>query len=315
VDLLSRMDPEIAAVYPNLPRIDLTDIAGTRARLSALAAGVGREPSRRVVREDLLVPGSGANPPVRLRCYRPAGQTSELPVLYWMHGGGYVLGSLDQDDVMMEQIVEDVGCVCISVDWRRSPENPFPAAMDDCRAGLSWVYEHAEEIRINRERIAIGGGSAGGGLAAGLALVVRDEGEIPLMLQLLVYPMIDDRNVTPSSHAIVDPSVWCRTTNVLAWRAYIGASTGPVSPYAAPARAADLRGLPAAYVVVGELDLFVDEDIAYAQRLINAAVPTELHVYPGAIHGFNLFAPHAEVSRRFVRDRNDALRRCLEVTR
>ena len=172
---------------------------------------------------------------------------------------------------------------------------------------------HAGELQVEPSRIAIGGASGGGGLTAGLALMVRDRGEMKVCLQLLIYPMIDDRNVTAASYAITDPRMWNRESNRLAWKAYLGRDGGApdVSPYAAATRATDLKGLPPAYIPTGALDLFVDENIEYAQRLIQAGVSTELHVYPGAFHGFDVFAPSAKVSKQFKAERDDALKRAL----
>ncbi len=271
-------------------------------------------PIEGVTSEDKIAPGPQAAPGVRLRVYLPKDQSRKLPALYWIHGGGYVMGDIEQDDRLMKQLVTRIGCVAVSVDYRLAPEHPFPAPVEDCYAGLKWLFSHAEELGV--ERIAIAGASGGGGLAAGLALLVRDRGEVQVAFQLLIYPMIDDRNVTPTSHAITDPRVWNRESNRLGWKAYLGRDGGgaDVSPYAAATRAKDLTNLPPAYIPVGALDLFVDENIEYAQRLIQAGVPTELHVYPGAFHGFDLFAPSAAVSKQFKADRDNALKRALHNT-
>ena len=316
MDLSARMDPEVAEVFPHLPVLDLDDIPAARATMMEMLAAVnaGTPPSPKVSREDHFVPGLEGDPEVRVRHYRPVDQSEALPCLYWIHGGGHVLGQIEQDDAVMDRLVEDIGCAVVSVDWRRPPEHPFPAPMNDCYAGLSWTYENAAELQIDPNRIAIGGASSGGGSAAGLALLARDKGEIPVCFQLLIYPMLDDRNVTPASHAITDPKVWNRKSNLIGWRAYVGDAVGTdrVSPYAAPTRATDLSGLPPAFIPVGDIDLFVDEDIEYAQRLLQAGVPTELHVYVGGIHGFDLLAPASELAGRFRRDRDDALRRAFQ---
>jgi acetyl esterase/lipase len=315
MDLMQRLDPEIAAVLPQLPAMDLTDIPGARATLMDMlaAANAGVGPSPDVTREDHLVPGLNGAPEVRVRHYRPASQSGVVPCLYWIHGGGHVLGQIEQDDPMMDHIVGAVGCAAVSVEWRRPPEHPFPAPMDDCYAGLTWTYKNAAELGVDPQRIAIGGASSGGGSAAGLALLARDRGEVPVCFQLLVYPMLDDRNVTPASVAVTEPRVWNRDCNLIGWRAYVGeaAGTEACSPYAAPTRATDLRGLPPAYLPGGDLDLFIDEDIEYGQRLQQADVPTELHVYPGGIHGFDLLAPGSALAQRFIRDRDEALQRAF----
>jgi len=316
MDLIGRLDPEIAEVFPDLPPLDLTDIPAARTVLMDMlaAANEGAQPSPAVTRTDHMVPGLGGAPDVRVRHYRPTDQSGIVPCLYWIHGGGHVLGQIEQDDPAMDHIVEAVGCAVVSVDWRRAPEHPFPAPMDDCYAGLSWTHRNAAELRVDPDRIAIGGASSGGGSAAGLALLARDRGEIPVCFQLLVYPMLDDRNVTPASLALTEPRVWNRESNLIGWRCYVGDAVGTeaCSPYAAPARATDLTGLPPAYVPVGDLDLFIDEDIEYAQRLQQADVPAELHVYPGGIHGFDLLAPGSALAQRFIRDRDEALQRAFQ---
>jgi len=319
MDLLARMDPELATVFPHLPVLDLTDIPRARSvMLKMLAeANAAVQPDPRIRRQDHSVRRTNGAPAVKVRSYRPADVSETLPCLYWIHGGGYVLGSMDQDDLLAEHYVREVGCAVVSVDWRRPPEDPYPAPMDDCYAGLKWTFDNAHELKIDPQRIAIGGASSGGGSAAGLALLARDRHEIPVRYELLIYPMLDDRNVTPASQAVTEPRVWNRASNIIGWQSYLGHAVGsddPVPIYAAPARAQDLSGLPPAFIATGDLDLFLDEDIEYAQRLLQANVPTELHVYTGAFHGFDLLAPDAAVSKRFVRDRDDALRRALAPT-
>jgi acetyl esterase/lipase len=200
----------------------------------------------------------------------------------------------------------------VSIEYRLAPEHPYPAPLDDCYVGLLWTFAHADELGVDTTRVAIGGASAGAGLAAGLGLLARDRGEVQLAYQLLIYPMIDDRNVSASSHIVKAP-IWSREANLLGWHAYLGHEPGGADEpiYAAPARAEDLSGLPPTFIGVGTLDVFRDEDIHYALRLLAAGVPTELHVYPGAPHGFELMVPHAAVSRQAGRDIDDALGRAL----
>jgi acetyl esterase/lipase len=321
MNFIDQLDPELKAVVEKLPTdrpLDLSQIPAARVKMKKMVTTLlANLPAvEGVTSQDHFVPGRQGDPPVRVRVYRPDDQASELPALYWIHGGGYVMGDIEQDDRLMKQTVKRIGCVAASVDYRLAPENPFPAPVEDCYAGLKWLSGHAHELGIEPSRIAIGGASGGGGLAAGLALLTRDRGEVQVAFQLLIYPMIDDRNVTPASYAITDPRMWNRESNRLGWKAYLGRDGGgaDVSPYAAAARAGDLTNLPPAYIPVGALDLFVDENIEYAQRLIQAGVPTELHVYPGAFHGFDLFAPSATVSKQFKSDRDGALRRALHGT-
>src|SRR5579859_6112220 len=318
MNFVDQLDPELRRVLEKLPTdrpLDLNQIPAARAKMKKMVTALlaGMPPVEGVASEDRFAPGAKGDPAVRVRVYRPNDQPSKLPALYWIHGGGYVMGDIEQDDRLMMQLVKRIGCVAVSVDYRLAPEHPFPAPVEDCYAGLKWLFRHADEFGVDPSRIAIGGASGGGGLCAGLALMTRDRGEVKVAFQLLIYPMIDDRNVTPASYAITDPRMWNREANRLGWKAYLGRDGGgaDVSPYAAAARAVDLRDLPPAYIPVGALDLFVDENIEYAQRLVQAGVPTELHVYPGAFHGFDLFAPSATVSKQFKADRDNALKRAL----
>ncbi len=322
MNFLERLDPELKAAVNSLPPdrgLDLTNITAARARMKKLVMQLlsGLPPVEGVISQDYFAPPpSPSEPNVRVRIYKPHDPPNALPALFWIHGGGYVMGDIEQDDRLMKQLVKRIGCVAASVDYRVAPEHPFPAPVEDCYAGLKWLFDNADQLGVDKSRIAIGGASAGGGLAAGLALLVRDRKEVPVIFQLLIYPMIDDRNQTPASYAITDPRVWNRESNRLGWKAYLGREGGApdVSPYAAAARATDLTNLPPAFISVGTLDLFVDENIEYAQRLIQAEVPTELHVYPGAFHGFDLFAPAAQVSKQFKADRDNALKRALHDT-
>jgi acetyl esterase/lipase len=318
MNFIDQLDPELRVVLEKLPTdrpMDLNQLprarAGMKKMVTALLASL--PPVEGVTGQDRHVPSAKGDPEVRVRVYRPDVQANKLPALLWIHGGGYVMGDIEQDDRLMKQLVKRIDCVAVSVDYRLAPEHPFPAPVEDCYAALKWLFAHADELGVAPDRIAIGGASGGGGLAAGLGLLARDRGEVKVAFQLLIYPMIDDRNVTPASYAITDPRMWNRESNRLGWKAYLGRDGGgaDVSPYAAASRATDLKNLPPTYIPVGALDLFVDENIEYAQRLIQAGVPTELHVYPGAFHGFDLFAPSAAVSKQFKADRDSALKRAL----
>jgi acetyl esterase/lipase len=318
MNFVEQLDPELKAVMERMPTdrtLDLTKISAARARMKKLVLEMlATFPQvEGVSQEDRFAPGTQDGPPVRVRIYRAEDQSSKLPALYWIHGGGYVMGDIDMDDRLMKQMVKRIGCVAASVDYRLAPEHPFPTPVEDCYTGLKWVFAHADELGVEPARIAIGGPSGGGGLTAGLGLLARDRKEVQVAYQLLIYPMIDDRNATAAAHAITDPRVWNRESNRLGWKAYLGRDGGgaDVSPYAAATRATDLSNLPPTYISVGTLDLFVDENIDYAQRLIQAGVPTELHVYPGAFHGFDMFAPSARVSKQFKADRDNALKRAL----
>lgn len=308
--IMDCLDPELRLVVEQVPVLDLTDLPAARASLAELYAQINTGGSNpRVSHSDHTAPGRDGNPDVMVRVFRPVAASAPLPCLYWTQGGGYVLTAPDMDDQFCEEIVEKHDCVVVSVDWRRAPEHPFPAPAEDCYAGLSWTMTNADELGIDRDRVVIGGHSSGGGSTAGLALLVRDRNEFAVAHQLLIYPMLDDTNSTPASYLVTDPEVWNRTSNEVGWRGYLGDAYGTedVSPYAAPTRMKDLSGLAPATILTGELDLFVDEDIQYAQRLTQAGVPTELHVYRAAHHGFDRMAPQAAVSQRFIADRDAAL--------
>ena len=315
MDIRSRMDEEHQAVFDMLPEglLDLSDIQRARDGLDALAEAMPvPELPDTVTLADHLVPGFDGHE-VLVRTYVPDAKADASAALYWIHGGGMVLGEVAMDDAKCAGIAQELNIVVASVDYRLAPEHPYPAPMEDCYSGLTWFFSQAEAMGLDSARIAIGGGSAGGGLAAGLALLARDRGEVAPCFQLLTFPMLDDRNATPSSHAIDDFRVWNRPANLAGWNAYLSGNAGgdDVPVYAAPARATDLSGLPPAIVTVGDLDMFLDEDIAYAQALLQAGVPTELHVYPGAFHGSNVFIPDADLSQRWQRDEHAALARSL----
>ncbi len=310
VDVNSLLDPDIAAVLGALP-IDvgallasLSDetVAEVRATMSMMPMP---ELSDRVERTDHVV---DAVTGVVVRVHRPVGVDGDLACVYWMHGGGLVLGSHAQDDARFDRWCSLFGCVGVSVEYRLAPETPYPGPLDDCYAGLRWVHDNANEIGVDRSRIGIGGNSAGGNLAAGLALLTRDRGELPVAFQLLIYPMIDDRQMTASSQWL-DP-IWPPSANRYGWTAYLGAAKGgpDVPIYAAAARATDLVGLPPTLISVGGIDGFSDEDIDYAVRLRHAGVPVELHVYPGAPHGFDSLAPTSVIARRANADTEAWLR-------
>ena len=292
------IDPEIAGVLATLPRMTsftLDQIPAMRQlRLDQLATITL---SDAVERRDFAVPGANGAPDVRIRVHRPKGAAGPLPCLYFMHGGGYVMGSYGMDDLRFDTWCPLLGCAGVSVDYRLAPETPYPGPLDDCYAGLAWLHQNAKTLGIDPARIGIGGASAGAGLAAGLALLARDRGVLPIAFQLLIYPMIDDRMTTASRGWAVP--VWAPGSNRQGWSAYLGAlSNGKVPIYAAAARANNLAGLPPTQIVVGALDGFLDEDVDYAMRLTHAGVPTELHVFPGAPHGFDGMMPATTLARR-----------------
>ena len=239
---------------------------------------------------------------VGVRLFRPAGDAGTTPALLWIHGGGYVIGDAAQDDVLCRRFARELGATVASVDYRLAPDFPYPVPLEDCYEALKWL---AALPAVDPSRIAIGGASAGGGLAAALALLARDRGEIAVAAQLLVYPMIDDRTVLRGGLDNPGHRLWNQASNRFGWRSYLGEADPDV---AVPARREDLAGLPPAWIGVGTLDLFHDEDLAYAERLRAAGVPCEVEVVQGAFHGFDGIAPKAEVSLAFFRSQCALLR-------
>ncbi|MEU8661427.1 alpha/beta hydrolase [Actinoplanes philippinensis] len=249
--------------------------------------------------EERAVPGLDGDPDVSLLICRPAAVAEAAGCLYHTHGGGMILGDNRAGIDLMLDLAEEFGLVVVSVEYRLAPETPHPGPVNDCYAGLLWTAAHAGELGFGPGRLIVAGGSAGGGLAAALALMARDLGGPELLGQLLICPMLDDRNESASAVQMEGLGVWDRTANRTGWGALLGdAAGGPdVSPYAAPARAADLGNLPPAFVDVGSAETFRDEDVAYASRIWQAGGRAELHVWPGAFHGFDMMAPAAVISQ------------------
>lgn len=249
---------------------------------------------------------------VRVVVYRPVEHTgaTRSGALLWIHGGGYVIGTPEQDHDLCASVVRDLGISVVSVDYRLAPDHPFPAGLEDCHAALRWLHDHAAELGIDRTRIAIGGASAGGGLAASLAQLAHDRGGPPICFQLLLYPMLDDRT---EHEGRPSPPVWSAASNRYAWAAYLGApgSATSVLPPAAAARRVDLGGLPPAWIGVGDVDLFHDECVDYARRLRDAGVATELHVVAGMYHAAERFAPRAPIARDFTARALQAVQRAI----
>jgi acetyl esterase/lipase len=295
------LSPEFASLLEGFDvRVDAEMLSQARASLPGLGS------TQAVKRSEHRVPG---DPEIPLRIHRPRGAPGPLPCVFSIHGGGFVVGSYNMDDLRFESWCSGLSLLGASVEYRLAPETPYPGPIDDCYRGLKWVYDNADELGVDRSRIGVYGVSAGGALAAGLCLLARDRGEIPLAFQLLESPMLDDRQNSPSSR-LDGLAIWSKEANEFGWRSYLGESYGgpDIEPYAVPARSADLTRLPPSFVSVGAADGFRDEDVDYALRLNQASVPTELHVYPGAPHGYQMFTDSA-VARQGARDADDWLAR------
>jgi acetyl esterase/lipase len=305
------VDPELAHILAQLPSFDMNaaTLAAVRAMELPMEAVVAAD-VRCVERE---LPGPSGAPAIRVLIYTPPAAAQPAPAVLHIHGGGYVMGRPEMSDARNRLLARDVGCVVMSADYRLAPETPFPGGVEDCYAALLWIHRHADELGVDSQRIAISGESAGGGLAASLALLARDRGEVRVCFQQLIFPMIDDRTGSVgAAHPFAGEFLWTAASNRYAWKSLLNEPPGgdDVSPYAAAARAQDLAGLPPAFIAVGALDLFVEENIEYARRLIRAGVPTELHVYPGAFHGY-LLAPQARITLQADHDASTALRNAL----
>jgi acetyl esterase len=317
-----RFDPELAEFVPLLPVRDWDDPESARSQLDDLIAMINSSvETTGLTIDDLSVPGPPDAPAVRVRVYAPKERSGPVPGLLDIHGGGFVVGNVDLEHAFAARIASSVGVVVVAVEYRLAPEHPFPAGLEDCYAVLEWIADSSSELGVDRERIGVYGQSAGGGLAAALALLARDRRGPKLCFQFLGIPELDDRLETPSMQQFVDTPVWHRSNAVKSWRYYLGSDAdgkpegavdGEVSPYAAPARATDLSDLPPAYVCTMEFDPLRDEGILYALRLLQAGVPVELHQYPGTFHGSAAITT-AGVSRRAASEMIDVLRRGLGV--
>ncbi|MGP4084934.1 alpha/beta hydrolase [Streptomyces sp. KR55] len=309
-------DPEITPRLSMLPSGPFTDVRALRALgEEAVRSGLpSYEPGIEIRTRDVTVPGPYGSPDVRVRVYAPAEREGLLPGLLYIHGGGFVMGRIEQFDAAATRIAAEVGAVVVSVEYRLAPENPFPAGLEDCYAALAWTAKSASELGIDPDRIGIAGESAGGGLAAAVALLARDRRGPALCFQYLGVAELDDRQETPSMRDYDDIPLWNSQAAQVSWDCYLGEGrrrTARVSPYAAPARAEDLSGLPPAFITACQYDPLRDEDIDYAQRLAHADVPTELVLYPGVLHGGLI--PESAVGQRVLADMIAALRRGLGV--
>ncbi len=313
-DTATGFHPDLLPLARLLPRFSFTERKLRMLRRLTALRGMPKVPVLDdVAVEDLSAPGPDGAPDVPLRLYRPRAATEPVPALVWVHGGGFIIGDAYQDQRVNLALVRELGIAVASVDYRLAPEHPFPAPIEDGYAALRWVHAEAGTLGLRPDRLAIGGASAGGGLAAGLALMAADHAEVSLAFQLLIYPMLDDRTVARTDVHESRLRLWSTRSNHFGWRSYLGGEPGgeATDPCAAPARRDDLPGLPPAWIGVGTCDLFHDEDVAYAERLIEAGIPCDLHVAPGAYHAFDRVQARAGVSREFRRRYVAALRTAL----
>jgi len=306
-------DPELAPLAELIPVSELTDVPEARQWMDALIAPLNDDvDTTGVAIVDRTVPGPEG--PVTVRVYAPDGAPPDggRPGLLDIHGGGFVIGSIAMEHGFAVQVARELDVVVVTVEYRLAPEHPFPAGLEDCYAALRWMHDEAPALGLDTRRIGVGGQSAGGGLAAATALVARDRGGPAVCFQFLGIPELDHRLGTTSMRTFVDTPMWHRANAELSWKYYLGPDVDEVSPYASPAIAEDLAGLPSAYVTTMEFDPLRDEGIGYALRLMEAGVSVELHTFPGTFHGSAAMST-AAVSRRAHRELLVALRRGLGV--
>ncbi|MEU6366943.1 alpha/beta hydrolase [Streptomyces sp. NPDC046931] len=310
-ELAAALEPLACRLSPGFPPEAIPEVRAGALVEPPSDEDLGREGTFEV--EERAVPGPAGAPDVSLLVCRPTGASRPLPALYCIHGGGMILGNNRAGVDEALDWAGELGLAVVSVDYRLAPEHPHPAPVEDCYAGLGWIAGNAEELGIDPRRIVIAGSSAGGGLTAALALLARDRGGPALFGQMLLCPMLDDRNDSVSARQMAGRGMWDRTANETGWGALLGdARGGPdVPPYAAPARATELSGLPPAFIDVGSAETFRDEAVAYATRIWQSGGRAELHVWPGGFHGFDGLAPQAALSREARAARERWLRRLL----
>jgi len=316
MDIKRFLDPEVAQsadlfppIMQEITRDNLDEVRALLGQQGSIPDPRSGEQKNLVTKNIISIPGRDGD--VDLHIFRQKDLLPNSPVLIWLHGGGYIMGKVE--DQFVENYAKNCDCTFVSVDYRTAPEHPFPAGTHDSYDALLWIHKNAAEIDVDPERISIGGVSAGAGMAAGVSLLNRDQNGPALSFQFLQYPMLDNLHDTPSGRT--DGHVlWNRTTSLNAWEMYLdGEPAEQASPYAAAIRATDLSKLPPTYICVGGQDLFRDECIAYAQRLMQANVATELGVFPGLYHGAEMFVPEAQASQRMQQSMLTALRNGLGV--
>lgn len=311
--MLKRMNPELLSAFEERPEWNIsTDTINANRQLMDNFKPENPYANDLTIREEIIYGRKDAQK-IKLRIYDPKEKIGKLPGVYFIHGGGFVMGSSEYYDKLCSEILMEIPSVIVSVDYRLPPETPYPGGLEDCYDGLQWFFENAESLGVDSSRIAVLGDSSGGGLTAALSLLVRDREGPNIAFQMPMYPMLDDRHITKSSTEIKDRRVWNVYENKASWGMYLGNLKDENVPvYAAPSRETDFSNLPPTYTFVGDLDPFRDETINYVAKLTQAGVPTEFHLYPGCYHGFEESAPHAEISKRAKENYFTALKNGLK---
>lgn len=312
-NLNNMIHPDLKARFEQLSNNDFTNV--TRSRGNIVRATANLPVDEAVSVRNVVISGYPQIPDLRVRVYEPKNRTGILPAVLWIHGGGYLMGRPEQNERLLMDMVKEANVVVVAPDYRLTPENPYPAAVDDNYTALTWLADSAKNgLNIDKDRIAVAGQSAGGGLTLAVTLRARDEKGPAIRFAMPLYPMIDNKDDTTSSYQITDARVWNRQANENAWKLLLGDKAGSddVSPYAAPARAKSVSDLPPMYIMIGSLDMFRDEVIDYSQRLLDAGVPVELHVIPGTFHSFETIIPDAGVSQKARTEYIEALKNALQ---
>lgn len=300
---------ELLPLYDMSREIDLDNLAAER-KLEEEVLSMLKVPETDDVKiSNRIIAGCDNHPELRIRVYEPSGdkRRENGPGMLYIHGGGYVLGSPEAYDQCCISYCQKAGFTVVSVDYRLAPEAPYPSGLEDCYKAWEWLVSNGPEVGADPKRLVILGSSAGGGLTAALSLLIRDRGGQQPRMQFPLYPMIDHRNITKSSHSVIDPKCWNRSNNIKAWKLYLDECIDEIPAYASPAIAEDFTGLPNTVTFIGSLDPFRSEALTYIDDLCEAGVEAEIHVYPGCFHGFDVFMPDAEISKRAMEDIYQAL--------
>jgi acetyl esterase/lipase len=309
---LSLVHPDLQAAAKSFPKIGYSQRFLWLIRL-LMKFQSGKKSTDDIVIENRFIPSEDKKAQIRLRIYKPKNLTASAPCILWIHGGGYIIGKPELNESLYFQMLQELGIVIIAPAYRLAPEHPFPRPLDDCYETLRWMHTEAKSLGIDTSRLAIGGESAGAGLAAALIQLVHDRKEFKPSFQLLIYPMLDDKTALRNDLAYSDYIVWSQESNRFGWESYLGThySKAERPAYAVPARREDLSGLPPTWLGVGTLDIFHDEDILYAQRLKEAGVNVELKLVEGAFHGFDIMASQTAVAQEFRKSQIAALKKYL----
>ena len=308
----SKVHPDLQAAVKMSPSLHYSSKSLWLIRLLISLIPAPKAPKDASIK-NIKIDNKEGNAKIRLRIYQPANHTSGTPVLIWMHGGGYIIGKPEMEDALCIQFVRELGISIVSVDYRLAPKHPFPAGLDDCYSALMWAKQNSEVFGFDENRIAVGGTSAGGGLAAALAQLAYDRKEVALVFQCLTYPMLDDRTVLRTDIDDSNSPTWSQKNNRFGWESYLGKEYGAkeLPVYAVPARRENLSGLPPAWIGVGTLDVFCEEDKAYAQRIKEAGIECDLNIVEGAFHGFDAFDQKLSIVQEFRKSQIATLRKHL----